>query len=289
MKVCLRCKNQFESTTWCCPGCAWTPQVCESYLSFVGDEEQEPGFDERFFQRLSELEEGSFWFQGRNQLVTWAIRKYFLEARSLLEVGCGTGYVLAGIRKEFPNLSMAGSDPFTTALRFAAQRVPGVSLFRMDARRLPFDGEFDVIGAFDVLEHIEEDEAVLSQMFRAVRPGGGLVLTVPQHQFLWSGVDEYSFHRRRYSRAELAGKLERAGFRIARATSFVSLLLPLMLLSRLRYRKGCFDGGSSELTMGRIQNLCLGKILAIERFLIRKDVCFRAGGSLLVVARRAEG
>ena len=287
MKVCFQCKNHFESTTWCCPRCAWTPEVCEGYLSFVEHNGQEYGFDEGFFQRLAELEEGSFWFQGRNQLVTWAIRKYFPEARSLLEVGCGTGFVLAGIRKEFPELSVAGSDAFTTGLRFAAQRVPGVSLFRMDARCLPFDGEFDVIGAFDVLEHIQEDEAVLSELFRAVRPGGGLVLTVPQHQFLWSGVDEYSFHRRRYSRAELVGKLERAGFRIAWATSFVSLLLPLMLLSRLRYRKG-FDGRRSELAMGRIQNLCLGKILAIERFLISKDVCFRAGGSLLVVAKRVE-
>src|SRR5713101_5305373 len=124
MKVCLHCKNQFESPTWCCPRCARTPEVCEGYLSFIDNEGQEQGFDDRFFQRLSELEEGSFWFQGRNQLVTWAIRRYFPQARNLLEVGCGTGFVLAGIRKEFPNLSVAGSDPFTTALRFAAQRVP---------------------------------------------------------------------------------------------------------------------------------------------------------------------
>jgi SAM-dependent methyltransferase len=57
-------------------------------------------------------------------------------------------------------------------------------LFQMDARKIPFESEFDVIGAFDVLEHIEEDEKALAQIFHAVLPGGGLILTVPQHRFL---------------------------------------------------------------------------------------------------------
>lgn len=66
----------------------------------------------------------------------------------------------------------------------------------MDARRIPFEGEFDVIGAFDVLEHIEEDERVLGQLNAALRSGGGIIATVPQHQWLWSEMDTVSGHRR---------------------------------------------------------------------------------------------
>ena len=64
-----------------------------------------------------------------------------------------------------------------------------------------------MIGAFDVLEHIADDELVLSQMHQAVRKGGGIILTVPQHSFLWSEIDEYSRHVRRYSVSELKLKL----------------------------------------------------------------------------------
>ena len=64
----------------------------------------------------------------------------------------------------------------------------------MDARRIPFEDEFDVIGAFDVLEHIKEDEQVLVQMHRAVKSGGGIMLTVPQHMFLWSEQDVQAHH-----------------------------------------------------------------------------------------------
>ena len=77
----------------------------------------------------------------------------------------------------------------------------------MDARRIPYEAEFDVIGAFDVIEHIYEDAAVLQQMHRAVRPGGGIIVTVPQHRFLWSKQDEFSCHFRRYTRGELMSKV----------------------------------------------------------------------------------
>jgi SAM-dependent methyltransferase len=79
---------------------------------------------------------------------------------------------------------------------FAAERVPGVELFQMDARRFPFLEEFDLIGAFDMLEHVKEDEEVLSQMYQATRKGGGILLTVPHHPFLWSASDYLARHER---------------------------------------------------------------------------------------------
>ena len=114
----------------------------------------------------------NFWFRARNKLIIWALRRYFPNAATFLEIGCGTGFVLAGVRQAFPKLRISGSDIFTEGLVFARERAVSVSLFQMDARCIPFTEEFDVIGAFDVLEHIEEDVDVLRQMFKSTRVGG---------------------------------------------------------------------------------------------------------------------
>jgi SAM-dependent methyltransferase len=284
----LRCEERFEALDWRCLKCGSAPEAHEGYLSFVNNRDDEnDGFDAGYFEHLAEVEEGSFWFQGRNRLLLWALRRYFPEAVDLLEVGCGTGFVLEGIRRQFPELGISGTDVFSSALPFAAKRLPGTSLFQMDARHMPFDQEFDVVGLFDVLEHIEEDEVVLSELFRSVKPGGGIMLAVPQHPFLWSVVDDYSFHKRRYRRAELVRKVEYAGFHVLRVTSFVSFLLPLMFLSRMRHRmpRRHFDP-LAEYGMGRTLHWFLDTIMTLERWMIQSGVSFPAGGSLLLIARR---
>jgi SAM-dependent methyltransferase len=195
--------------------------------------------------------------------------------------------VLSGIGREFPSLKLSGSEIFTQGLAFAKQRLPTIELFQMDACRIPFDDEFDVIGAFDVLEHIENDEAALEQMFEAAKRGGGVIITVPQHPFLWSRVDDYSFHKRRYTRKELMNKLGRTGFTVCRITSFASFILPLMMFSRLKSKRStaAFDP-MAEYRIPCQLNRALGKVMALERSLIAAGVSFRAGGSLLAIARR---
>lgn len=245
------------------------------------------GFEAEYFQKLVKLEPNNFWFRSRNQLIVWALRRYFPRAESFLEIGCGTGFVLSEIRKCFPGLSLAGSEVFSAGLSFAAQRLPGVELFQMDARRIPFKEEFDVIGAFDVLEHVKEDSDVLSQMYQATRKAGGIVLTVPHHPFLWSPADDYARHVRRYKSRELTDKVKRAGFEVIRVTSFVSLLLPLLVLSRFkqRFQKSGFDS-TSELKINPLLNSALERILDLERSTIRGGLSLPAGGSLLLIARR---
>ncbi len=212
---------------------------------------------------------------------------YFPRAVSFLEIGCGTGFVLSGIHRRFPHHTLAGCEIFMEGLGFARARCPDVDLFQIDARRVPFDDEFDVVGAFDVLEHIEEDQTVLCQMFRAVKAGGGLLLTVPQHRFLWSAIDDYSFHRRRYARNELVSKVQRAGFRIRRVTSFVTLLLPLLLVSRLRRSgKSVALDPVAELRIHPLLNGALEEVLDFERRCIQMGVSFPFGGSLLLVAQK---
>ena len=215
MKVCLECGCRSHGEDWKCPKCGYSPEYHCGYLAFVHDlPGAEDNFDIKYFPKLTEVEDGNFWFESRNRLIIYTLQDYFPNAERFLEIGCGTGFVLSGIKREIPDLIVSGSEIYNEALAFARKRLPDVTLFQMDACRIPFENEFDVIGAFDVIEHIEEDEIVLSQIFRALKSEGGTIITVPQHQWLWSVNDEIACHKRRYSRKELVGKMEDVGFRI---------------------------------------------------------------------------
>jgi SAM-dependent methyltransferase len=195
---------------------------------------------------------------------------------------------LSGISKAFQHSKLHGSEIFTAGLDFATARLPSANFMQMDARDIPFAEEFDVIGAFDVLEHIEEDKCVLTQVHAALKPQGFMLLTVPQHTWLWSPIDEYAFHIRRYPASEIHQKIETAGFKIVRSTSFVTILLPAMVASRLHRKKlseGKFDA-TAELKISPWLNSLFFQLLRAELSLIRKGVSFPMGGSRLVVARK---
>ena len=237
MKLCSECGEPIDHHGRQCSICSHQTSNLNGHWAFAPTlANQSEGFEADYFPRLYAMEAGNFWFRSRNKLIVWALKRYFPEAKNFLEIGCGTGFVLSGIRGAFPELTICGSEIFSAGLSFAAERLPGVELFQMDARRIPFREEFDVIGAFDVLEHIKEDEEVLRQMYQATRIGGGILITVPHHPFLWSDSDDFARHVRRYKTRELRDKVERAGFEVVRVTSFVSVLLPLLIVSRMRQK-----------------------------------------------------
>lgn len=288
MKSCPNCATRFAGD-WTCPQCGYVPTPVGGFVSFAPElAAANAGLHATDFATLAAIESGNFWFRARNRLITWAIRRYFSRPAKILEIGCGTGFVLAEMRRAFPDAVVCGSEASGAGLAFAAQRVPSALLFQMDARNIPYRDEFDVIGAFDVLEHIGEDEKVLSEMHAALNAGGGIVVTVPQHAFLWSPVDEAAGHVRRYSGPELVGKAERAGFRVERTTSFVSLLLPLMAASRLfRRRQSGRKLAESEFAAPPAAAYVLERTLDLERGLISMGLSLPAGGSLLMIARKS--
>lgn len=290
MKRCLACQHPYTSSAMRCPTCGFLPALEDGLPLYAPDfAKGGGGFKSSYFSELASLEAKNFWFRSRNQLIGWALRKYCKNFQSLFEVGCGTGYVLSGVSKEFPDATLLGSEIFTVGLGFAAARLPSVNFIQMDARNIPYREEFDVIGAFDVLEHIEEDVTVLREVHSALKANGFFFLTVPQHSWLWSPVDEYACHVRRYSALELHQKLESAGFEVVRSTSFVSLLLPAMLLSRImqRYAKTSIDP-ADELKLSGGLNAFLYKVMQIEVGLIKSGINFPFGGSRLVVAKRRD-
>jgi SAM-dependent methyltransferase len=288
MKLCPSCRHSFNSADWICPQCHFEPKKVDGFLSFAPELAYEnDGFPADGFDRLVRLEAGNFWFRSRSKIILWALDKYFKNTARFLEIGCGNGYVLSCVHQLFPNVNLFGSEVYQQGLHHASKRIPTAEFFQMDARAIPFENHFDVIGAFDVLEHISEDEKVLASMFQAVVPGGGILITVPQHRFLWTYADTFAGHVRRYSSRELKEKAEKAGFKVEAVISFISFLLPLMLLSRLLQGNNPkkYDP-EAELRLNPIMNIVLEKILDFERFLIRLGLRLPWGGSLLLVARK---
>jgi SAM-dependent methyltransferase len=287
VKRCLRCELQFDSGDWRCPACGFAPEVVGGVRAFARElQEDDIDFDASRFEVLAGVEREHFWFRSRTELIIWALGRHFPDAQSLLEIGCGTGNVLAAVARERAALRLAGSDAHVAGLAFAARAAPAAELLQMDARRIPYREEFDVIGAFDVIEHIEQDGEVLREMFAACRPRGGILVTVPQHAWLWSYRDVFARHKRRYARDGLLRKIEAAGFERASATSFVALLLPFMALSRLRQKSPRGFDASQELRVGRGMNRAFAAVMAFERKLIYAGLSLPFGGSLLAVAHK---
>jgi len=171
-----------------------------------------------------------WWFLARRELIRRQVARAAAERGfpdrplRLLDYGCGTGFDLP-LLAEFG--TALGADLSTdTALEF---RRPGPAPI-LDAERDldPYAGTFDVVTAFDVLEHLADDAAGLARLRSLLVPGGQLVLTVPAYDFLWSGEDVVSAHHRRYTRRLLERVCRAAGLDVLFVSYFNLALLPAM-------------------------------------------------------------
>jgi SAM-dependent methyltransferase len=278
---------------WSCAACGWRPERRHGVPLLAPElADQISGFDPASFSSLEQFEDGHFWFEPRNRLIRGLADRFFPDRRSYMEIGCGTGFVLRAFAGDPRLTRIVGSELQPAGLQAARRRTGDqVELVQMDARALPARNAFDLIGAYDVIEHIAEDVRVLAEMHAAVRPGGGIILTVPQHPSLWSATDEAAHHVRRYRRGEMEAKAQGVGFEIVFSTSYTSLLLPLMAMSRLSARRSPGraardDVNGDEMRPGKQLNALLRGVLALEVSASLKGVRWPAGGSRVVVARK---
>lgn len=290
MRVCGGCQVGYDIEEDACPACGWLAKKAGNVEICAPGVDEDQGYDPQFYASLYDLEGKHFWFRNRNALILRFARRYFSDSHAYLEVGCGTGFVLSAVAQAFPRWRVWGAEVFSEGLRYASERVPTARFLQMDARRIPFRNEFSLIGCFDVLEHIEEDGQVLASMREALKPAGGVLLTVPQHPSLWSQQDVVAHHVRRYERNELQQKLAAAGFEILSSTSFVTTLLPVMAVSRSlgKLSRALREDQLRELRPGRLGSL-VGEIgMRVDRLLISMGVPLPVGGSRLVAARRID-
>jgi SAM-dependent methyltransferase len=272
---------------WRCPACGHAVAQEQGIAMFAPAlADTISGFDPKFFDGLSRLEAEYFWFVARNELIVGLANKFFPDARRLLEIGCGTGAVLRELAASRSWERLAGSELHPAGLAYARRRLSSdVEFAQMDARDIPAIGVFDLTGAFDVIEHIVDDEAVLRGLRAATRTGGGTIIAVPQHPWLWSRADDVAHHVRRYRRGELEQKLQRCGFEVLFSSSFTALLLPLMAASRLLGERREQDDVFREFKLNRHLNSVFTAILRAEVRLTLAGLRWPAGGSRIVVGR----
>jgi SAM-dependent methyltransferase len=253
------------------------------------------GYDPSFFQQLAKIEDRHFWFRARNRLIFEITRK-LTSGRDpgyrVLEVGCGTGNVLRVLRQACPDGTVVGLELWLDGLRFAQQRSRG-PLVQGDVRNSPFGKPFELIGMFDVLEHIPEELETLVALREALAPGGRLMLTVPAHQYLWSYFDEAAQHCRRYSSREIRARLIEAGFEVEFLSQFMTCTFPIVWLFRKiatrRRASGSEDAKTLALREFRVVpviNGLLTAMLRLETFWLNRGWRLPIGTSLIVIARK---
>lgn len=223
-----------------------------------------------------------WWFRGRLAVLRACVERVAPDRRvRLLELGCGTGNVLAALGEFGEAVGME-----THPALIAAGRGRG-----LDIRRgaLPDDlvvppGWADVVLLLDVLEHLDAAAAALATARLALSDGGALVVTVPAYAWLWSGHDVALGHRRRYTASRLRALVTRAGFSVTHVSYFNTLLFPVVALARL-WKRVRGDARHDLVRPGDRLNRLLERIFALERHLApRWRLPF--GASLLLVARR---
>jgi SAM-dependent methyltransferase len=291
--ICLECDQalKLRGTDYFCPRCDKVIPTMHGILSFVESDLSEYGYKKDFFPCLDRVESNHFWFKSRNKMILQFLRKYgqriFNNVHRMLEIGCGNGNVLRYLRKQ--GINCEGGDVFLESLVHCRKK-DNAPLYQIDASRLPFSNYFDIIGIFDVIEHIEDDKKVFAEIYKALKIGGMVILTAPAGKRLWGKYDEVAFHKRRYSKNELIAKLESAGFIVERITHFVFLLFPVLWLFRRinekMYKKlNREEYLNKELHVHPFFNRIFFWILEIERKIIRfMNVPF--GSSLIAVAKK---
>jgi SAM-dependent methyltransferase len=147
-------------------------------------------------------------------------------------------------------------------------------------------GQFDVVAAFDVLEHVEKDVESLARLGEQLSPGGRLIMTVPANPWLWSKHDETHHHFRRYTRASLTSALKRAGLEPVRISYFNTLLFPLIAGLRLARKAFGVTENADDAMPGPVMNGIFKAIFGLESHMIGR-VSMPVGVSLLAVAKRA--
>jgi SAM-dependent methyltransferase len=254
------------------------------------------GYDASIYDSLARVEDRHFWFRARNVLIYELAKKVCAGLKPgylVLEVGCGTGNVLNVLQKACEGGLVVGAERYFDGLPHAKRRYAG-PLVQADARNLPFGKQFELIGMFDVLEHIPEERETLLSLREILAPEGKLILTVPAHQFLWSHFDEAAHHCRRYSPTQLGQSLAEAGFAIDFLSQFMASIFPLVWAFRkLGGPRGAVsqeEAKKQAMQEFRVVpgiNGVLAALITLEARWLAHGHHLPFGTSLVVVARRS--
>jgi SAM-dependent methyltransferase len=219
------------------------------------------------YEQMAELDERHWWYRARREVLATLIRRLAQpppDAR-ILEIGCGTGHNLPMLA-QFGHVDALELDE--EARQHATKRL-GREIMSAPLPELAgvSDRAYDLIGAFDVIEHIDDDVAAIASIASKLKPGGTFVMTVPAHQWMWSAHDVVNHHKRRYSKAVLKRLIGRSPLRLEKAGYFNSLLFPAAVAERLSSKVRGKDDADLKLPPPPLNTL-LERVFAAERHLV---------------------
>ena len=219
------------------------------------------------YQQMAELDERHWWYCARRKIIADLIRRetQLPTGAHILEIGCGTGHNLAML-SGFGHVDGLELDEEARTLSEKRLGRKVMSSHLPELAEVP-DRHYHLIGAFDVIEHIEDDQAALVSIARKLQPGGKFILTVPAHQWMWSAHDVVNHHKRRYSKRALKELIDSSPLKLERIGYFNSLLFPLAVAERAASKLRRKEGADVKLPAAPL-NAALEGIFACERYLV---------------------
>jgi SAM-dependent methyltransferase len=235
------------------------------------------------YARMVAVEDRMWWFAALHAEMLLALGT--APQGPVLDAGCGTGGFLRRLRGARAGTEAIGVDVMPVAAQLARTRA-GVPVCVGSVTALPFAANrFAAVVSADVLSHQLVDEpTALAEIFRTMAPGGTVVVNLPAFQWLYSAHDRAVHTRRRYTRAEVAGLLAGAGFRVSRVKYWNTLLFPLMVIQRKILARGAAH--SDVHPFPTPIEACFRTVTWIERGLARLGISFPFGGSVLAVGTK---
>ena len=237
------------------------------------------------------VEERPFWFRHRNGCIVSPVRRYPLKG-CFLDIGGGDGFVSNGLTAA--GFACALLEPgIDGALAAHARGIDPVICARLEGAAVPA-ASFAAAGMLDVLEHIEDQGAVLKEVHRLLAPNGHLFLTVPAYQFLFSVDDVAAGHYRRYTISTLSRALERSGFCVKFASYIFAPLPPIVFLlrtapSNFSLRRGHDpERDAAEHAPSGVATRIMDRLLAAELKRIEGGQSLPFGGSCICVAEKVD-
>lgn len=248
------------------------------------------------YKYLFDVESKHFWFRGRNMIIESVVKDAVgeIDKKTFLEVGCGTGFVLSFLEKL--GFMVTGLDMHKESIKFAEKRTKA-PLLCTRLEKVSTKKNFDVVGAFDVLEHVGDQNEFLEKCGKFIKKNGWIILTVPARKELWSKIDEFSGHKRRYDKTDISDLFEKCGFKVEKIKYFgFFLLFPQWILRKYQDMRINKINKNETLIFFKetikvppfLINELFKLLFYIESKLIRY-ISFPVGSSLIVVARKNGG
>ena len=234
------------------------------------------------------VEDRYWWYQALRQHVVDSIEPASPQF-SLLDAGCGTGGMLAAVRKKFLQAQLTGIDQSEHALELVAGRRIDARLLRASVHELPFpENAFDFVLSLDVWSHAGVDDALAAhEAHRVLRPGGMLILNLAAFEFLKGAHDCAVDVDRRYTRGQVRALLRGANFEIERSTYWNAAFTPPIALLRWlsRLRPSLKAPRSDFRPLPLFVNAALRRLAVLELSASR-HLSLPFGTSVLAVARK---